>query len=980
MSNNEIQSYKKGETVYGEVMDDRMTYPNNYNNGFPSMQPVVNSQYNSFDRMVQKIEHANQRYWNAEFDRQGIINNEYWKYSNLKNQQDQLMSHINNANYPYGLWKFENLFYYRASPTSKLYKGNAEAICEAISSNYPLNVHIVSDLNNIPNNLKELKFDTIFLSIKSIISIEDEIIDTTQQYEIFQDYQGRFYRNLIVNTGYLNKRFFNGFLKDNESQTKCFIQKMTTFKESQFLLNRLGNFFKSLRGENLIVMVGNQDVSEGIFSEKVIRPMISAENYIIVTDDILEDLSIAEILKGKVLICINHIPEKQEHREKLKELLICVVINKSFQSENKTFSTYAQVIITIDKPNHFLKDFETLSDIFYIHSIEDILSELNIQNDVALTKVIRDGLMDFAEELVLIGETQWLNNQKSTDNEIFLLELDDVELVADVVSDTGLPILDPYSDSYEKIIPDANRFKHTYIIANQGYGKSQLITTLICRDIERNDCSVVLLDPHGELAEDLFKIIKDKERLVYIDFYLDGSIMPTINLFDSVEYDNEDSIYSVTQLIMSVLKNISSEDKLTGMMENTVENCISVMLREGGGSFWELYRFLGGTGSKDWLRIGKNSPNPIEADYFNNQFEKDTQTRDAVGRRLSKLIRDPKFSAFMNRQSTLNLEQLVNTKGKIIIFNIASGRMPNTYQYYMKFLIGYLQLIALKRVSIEDKEKRTYTQLYLDEFHLFLDKSNNLQEILTGARKYKMFLTFAHQSIAQIENSNLKEIVTTIPTRYFIGNIASKTLDTFNRALNIKLDNPEKQLSGEFYFQQDSNEPFQIQTTDRFLDGKENISSAQLEEHKQYELKTYYRPINQNTSSQQPTEDDLIQMIQQFKNDVKSVLSSKISIESSSLNNLSKKNSEKFDEIKSDITYFDTNKGIARPRIRQQEISTIFQMVFGLSEAISNRKFIALLKSENQDDLFNQTDSGTRLGDFTDNGKTQTEQYYYLAW
>ena len=80
------------------------------------------------------------------------------------------------------------------------------------------------------------------------------------------------------------------------------------------------------------------------------------------------------------------------------------------------------------------------------------------------------------------------------------------------------------------------------------------------------------------------------------------------------------------------------------------------------------------------------------------------------------------------------------------------------------------------------------------------------------------------------------------------------------------------------------------------------------------------------------------------------------------------------------IIYFDVNKGMTRPRIRQQEISFVFQLAFELNMSISNRKFISQLKSEDESDMFNQTDSGTRSGDFTDNGKTKTEEYYYLEW
>ena len=89
---------------------------------------------------------------------------------------------------------------------------------------------------------------------------------------------------------------------------------------------------------------------------------------------------------------------------------------------------------------------------------------------------------------------------------------------------------------------------------------------------------------------------------------------------------------------------------------------------------------------------------------------------------------------------------------------------------------------------------------------------------------------------------------------------------------------------------------------------------------------------------------------------------------------------DRFTEIKSDFKHVDVETNIERPRIRQQELSSIFQLAFELNDSITNRKFIQMLKVKDKDDIFNQTSSGTRLGDFTDDGKTQTEQYYYFEW
>ena len=977
MNNQLVKRNNEMKVLEGEVIDEDLQSFINDNKALSIIQKGINHNIMQYDRNVANLGSVNDRYFEEVAKYNYIQNDVARKYGDLKYDQDQLKSHIDNANYPYGHWKYKKRFYYRASPSSELCKGNTEQISEDISERYPMNVQLIPDLNNLINKPKEIRSYTVYISTKSIIVIEGEVINTTQQYEIFQDNQGKFFRNLIINTEYLNKRFINYSLNPNKpTKTRVLVQKMTTLKDALFLLNRLGKFFKTLQGENLIVMMGNKDVSEGIFWNKIITPMISPENYIMLTDDVLREKSIKEILKGKILIHVDHIPQTQEHREKLKELLINISIHKSFQADNKKMRTFAQVIVTLDEADSFIKDFEHLSDIFYIEPMNDIVSKLNEINDVSLIGNIEDSLIHFAEELSAIGMQQFNANDYSTGNKKFLLELQEEVESTEIISDMGLPILDPYSDTYENIIANKNRFKHSYIIANQGFGKSQLIISLICRDIFLNDCSVVLLDPHGDLAEDLLKIIKDKdkERLVYIDPYLDDTKTPTINLFHIVE-DNEESIHNVSQVILSVLKTINGDEKFSGAMEDVAENCIKVLLREGGGSFLELYKFLNATGSKEWVKLGRNSQNPLEADFFNNDFEASKTTRDAVRRRLKKLLNDPKFSAFMNGpKSTLNLERLVNTKGKIIIINIASGRMPNTYQYYMKFLVGYLQLIALKRVSTP-MDERVHTQLYLDEFHLFLDKSRIFEEVLTGARKYRMFLTFAHQSLAQVRDSNLKEIIKTIPTRYFIGNIANKTIDGISEALNAKLDSPESLLSGQFYHQEDNADPYKIQNTDRFLGTKEDSTPTQVQETIEYQLDRYYRPIKAQATAQH-TEEDQGKMIQQFKSD----FISKSLTKPSCLHKLELLAPDRFTEIQSDFNHVDAETNIERPRVRQQEFSTIFQLVFELNDLITNRRFIQMLKVKDKDDMFNQTNSGTRLGDFTDDGKTQTGQYYYFEW
>jgi hypothetical protein len=122
---------------------------------------------NILDNVTQKSEHAIQRHYNTQANFNQIVNNFGIEYSNLANREQSILSHINNSNYPCGLWQHNNIFYYRPSQDLELFSGNPEYISEKISSRYPENISIISDLNTIPNNIKEIKFNTISISKKN---------------------------------------------------------------------------------------------------------------------------------------------------------------------------------------------------------------------------------------------------------------------------------------------------------------------------------------------------------------------------------------------------------------------------------------------------------------------------------------------------------------------------------------------------------------------------------------------------------------------------------------------------------------------------------------------------------------------------------------------------------------------------------------------------------------------------------------------
>ena len=968
---------KESDIINGEIVDEKFQEFDNLNKQSLVIQSDLQYNIRQLDRDLRHLENTHDRYWNAQYEYSNIEDNEYIKYKNLLDRQDDLLNHIHNSNYPCGLWRYKDDFYYRASPQSELCIGNKEKISKEISSRYPMNVHIVDDLNNIPNNIKEIKFDTVFISTKSIIVIDGEVIEPNEQSEIFKDRDGRFYRNLIKNTEFLGKRFINSEINlINQTKTKVFIQKISTYNDARFLLNRLGKSFESLKSENIIVMVGNKNVSENIFWERVIKPMIDPENYITITDDILKEKSIAEILKGKIFIHVNHIPENQELREKLKKLFILVSINKYFQMENKKINTYAQIIVTLDKEDHFIKDFAHLSSIFYINPLDDILSEMNEINDVSLIGNIEASLMNFAEELCVIGNQQNYNqnneyfynysNGYSSGNKRFLGELEEACEVTNQESGTDLPILDPYSDDFDKYFPMGDY--HTYITGQTRMGKSTLLIILFLRYIQNTKSNVILFDVHGDLAKKAKMLVKDKSRLLYISNTLDKSHAASINLF-KIDDKSEKNISKMANLILGVIKQIKTGETFSGAMEELLLKCIRILLRKGGGSFHELYRFTNDKRNSDLVEYAKKCGDILDEEYFQDYFN-DTNTKNAIRRRLSTLLNDEDFINMMSGDNKLiDFEKEFNTPGKIIIIDIAKGNM-DSYIYYIRFIVEYISVLALKRVDTP-KEDRVITHLILDEFDNFISAKGNIKTILKEAGKYNLLLTIAHQIISDIKDTALRDTILSMTGAKVIFNNSNTTLDALNKTLNTKLNDVENLDKGEFYLSVENNDIEKIKSTDRFLDVSEEISNIQWEEHKQYQLVHNYREIKPKTASQ-PTDEEINKMIKQFKAD----LISKNLTETSCLYKLEISAPERFKEIKNDFKFRTPKDNEYKPRIRQQEISVIFSLAFELDYTFDNTKFIQMLKGEN--DMFNQSNSGTRTAEFTADGKSKTEQYYYF--
>jgi len=813
----------------------------------------------------------------------------------------------------------------------------------------------------------------------------------------------------------------------NKYFIKLFLHVLTRNNNSDYLEEWLTYFFKTLRRvQSNLILIGNKDVAEEIFYNGIIKQIFGFDYCITITEDMLENQSVATIVQNKLFIHINDIPEKEENQKKLKELLESVIVHDVIGSNYGTTPFLCQIIFTLDDPHSFLNDFLSHSKVFFIDSIENINKKLNQPDRISLLNNIAKNLTNFSQQLASLdlfkvkdysNQYKYLDlnqhnvlNQRAihhsnkislndtisfkekeyiTDNELFKNWLKNPELMELAFSkNSENPILDPFDGSFEKILPTEERYKHTYVTGKTGSGKSELLKTLIYRDILRDNCSVILLDIHGDLADNVTRLVKDKERLVLIDPILEKDLSPTINLFHTDD-KSEENVEQVSQMITTIINEINIGDNPSGSMIDILENCIPLLVRSNHKDFYDLKRLMKDvpkvTGTKDeketikrkrnkiQSEIDKFNKNEFEEEYFQDEFmDINNSTRQAVKRRLNKMLKDSLFSNLTNGQNTINLRKEMNSsKNKIIIFNIPKSKMLNTYKHYIKFIIGLIQIIALKRADIKDEKKRPHTHLYIDEFHNFITPT--IEEILTESRKYKLFLTLAHQSVSQIKDGNLRDIILDNTNVKIVGKNSNKTLDMMNKTLNTKLEDVSKLTAGEFNLQSGTNDVIKIRNSDKLLDGKERISDVQWEDHKHYQIEKYYR----NTKKEEILEVNLQEQKINFENMldefIKTIKARDLS-ENSCLRKIELAEPTRFKEIKEDFEYEKDN--VKQPRIRQQELNIIFKLAFEQDDELKNDTFT---KRFNQDDMFAKAQMMTRDEQYRVKNKVQEKYYLILS-
>jgi Type IV secretion-system coupling protein DNA-binding domain len=313
-------------------------------------------------------------------------------------------------------------------------------------------------------------------------------------------------------------------------------------------------------------------------------------------------------------------------------------------------------------------------------------------------------------------------------------------------------------------LTNEERKRSMYVIGGSGTGKSTLLSHMIHQDIN-NGKGLCIIDPHGDLTQSILGTIPEKriKDVVYFNpkdrkYPMGLNILELPKNLTEEELQDEKDI--ITSSIISIFHKLYAQKHFGPRMEHILRYAILAALETENPTLFTIQKILTDKNFRNSL-IPKIT-DPVVKDFWQNEFKRlgsyqQAEVTSPITNKLGQFLASSMCRNILGqRRSTIDFEKIIN-EGKILICSIPKGSVgEDNSAFFGALLTAKIQLAALRRVHIPENKRREF-YLYIDEFQNFA--TDAFAQILSEARKYGLSIILAHQTIAQLTDSNLTKII-----------------------------------------------------------------------------------------------------------------------------------------------------------------------------------------------------------------------------
>lgn len=292
-----------------------------------------------------------------------------------------------------------------------------------------------------------------------------------------------------------------------------------------------------------------------------------------------------------------------------------------------------------------------------------------------------------------------------------------------------------------------NRALHTLIVGKTGSGKSTLLRNLIVQDMEAGR-GIGLIDPHGDLAEELLNFVPPHRRNDVVYFCSGDTEFPLgLNLLHQVPEKRRPLVASS---MMEAFKAIW-KDSWGPRLEYILYAAVAALLDCQNVSLLGIQRMLVDPAYRTWVL--RQTRDPIVRSFWIDEFENyDKRFRREViapvQNKVGQLLMSPIMRNVLGQVRNRIDARTIMDEGKIFIANLSKGSLGEDKCHLLgALLVTAFQQAALSRADVPESQRRPF-HFFVDEFQSF--GTYSFASILSESRKYGLHLVLSHQFSSQL--------------------------------------------------------------------------------------------------------------------------------------------------------------------------------------------------------------------------------------
>ncbi|MCA9078022.1 MAG: ATP-binding protein [Planctomycetaceae bacterium] len=310
-------------------------------------------------------------------------------------------------------------------------------------------------------------------------------------------------------------------------------------------------------------------------------------------------------------------------------------------------------------------------------------------------------------------------------------------------------------------IRTADLRRHVFVAGQTGSGKSTFLQNIVMQQIEQ-DRGVVLIDPHGQLVEELLDHIPRRRTNDVILFDASDDQFPIS--FNPLRGPPGSDPTLVADGVTTAFKKVFGFDEATApRLLHIFRNCLLTLVGRPEATLISVQRLLADVNYRKTMT--SHVDNPAVKEFwraeFNRWSDRDrTQYVASLQNKLGAFTSNRRLQLILgSTEKGIDLRTVLD-RSQILLCNLSKGTVGNEASTLLgSLLLSSLQLAAMSRANVPEAE-RPDASVIVDEFHSFLSEGNStMADALAESRKYRTSYVLATQLLEQLDRATLAGVL-----------------------------------------------------------------------------------------------------------------------------------------------------------------------------------------------------------------------------